>query len=537
MSESTYTLITPWADALTDSDFKRYLLKKVLPDYMVQCRWYGAKNAQVKSRSFYAHDPYSYGNKTAHMLFIEVFFQTAYSENYFLPIALVADRSDIDDKWVLAEMKMKGKQVFMVDALATEDFRNSLFLSMLSNESVPFIEGTLVFQKGRKLKRVEPQSVLLDAEQSNTTVVYNDRYFLKIYRKLFRDRNPDHEITHHLSERANYKNSPAFTGSITWARRGKYDISLGLMQEKVENQGTAWDYMLAQTERYFNNIERRKLKIDEIPKVDLYKRTSPDQLPLVLLDLIGIETLTRLQKLAQRTAEMHGALFNEKIHHAFVPTNFTEDYRVWLLNRLMYQFDSRISLLENTFDKLDGQAAEWARIFFENKEKIKDILLDFDQDTLNSQRIRIHGDYHLGQILVSESDFYILDFEGEPESTIRDRKVKQPPIKDVAGLFRSFHYAVFATLFNRKKSDGYSEEELFDAGGRYYRAVVAVFLDAYIQKAFDSGIDIGYYQEIDFLLRYHILEKAIYELGYELNSRPNWVVIPLKGIMQILNND
>ncbi len=537
MKNSSYALKTPWADALNDTDFKNYLLEEILPEYMVHCRWYGAKTSQVKSRSFYAHDPYRYGNKTAHMLFVEVFFQTAYSENYFLPIALVSNRSETEDKWVLASVTVKGKVAHIVDALATEDFRNSLMHSMLQNQNLPFIEGTIVFQKGRKLKKLEPQSVLLDAEQSNTTVVYNDQYFLKIYRKLFRDRNPDHEITHHLSERAGYKNSPTFMGSITWARRGKYDISLGLMQEKIVNNGTAWEYMLLQTERYFDNIERRKLKITEIPKVDLYKRCAPDQLPLVLLDLIGIETLTRLQVLARRTAEMHAALFNEKIHHAFVPTNFTEDYRVWLLNRLMYQFDNRISLLENTYDQLNGQAAEWARIFFDNKEKIKDILLNFDHDSLNSQRIRIHGDYHLGQILFSDDDFYILDFEGEPESTIRDRKVKQPPIKDVAGLFRSFHYAVFATLFNRSASQQYSEEELFEAGGRYYRAVVAVFLDAYVQKAFDSGIDIGYYQEIDFLLRYHILEKAIYELGYELNSRPNWVVIPLKGIMQILNND
>jgi maltose alpha-D-glucosyltransferase/alpha-amylase len=151
-------------------------------------------------------------------------------------------------------------------------------------------------------------------------------------------------------------------------------------------------------------------------------------------------------------------------------------------------------------------------------------------------RIRIHGDYHLGQVLVSNGDFFILDFEGEPESTIRDRKVKQPPIKDVAGLFRSFHYSLYATVFNHPEI-GLPQELLFEIAGRLYRAITSVFLHYYTWQAFENNLDIGYRPEVDFLLRYHVFEKAIYELGYELNSRPEWVVIPLKGIMQIINND
>jgi maltose alpha-D-glucosyltransferase/alpha-amylase len=209
---------------------------------------------------------------------------------------------------------------------------------------------------------------------------------------------------------------------------------------------------------------------------------------------------------------------------------------VWLLNRLLYQLDNRTSLLENKIEQFDERAAEWAKSFLDRSDDVKNIILNFNYQLLNSQRIRVHGDYHLGQVLVTQNDFVILDFEGEPESTIRDRKVKQPPLKDVAGMFRSFHYAVFADIFNGKAAN-LEEEYAVEAGGRYYRAVVAVFLNAYIDSAYAKGLDIGYYKEIEYLLRYHILEKAIYELGYELNSRPNWVTIPLKGIMQILNND
>jgi maltose alpha-D-glucosyltransferase/alpha-amylase len=147
----------------------------------------------------------------------------------------------------------------------------------------------------------------------------------------------------------------------------------------------------------------------------------------------------------------------------------------------------------------------------------------------------VHGDYHLGQILVKDDDFYILDFEGEPESTIRDRKVKQPPLKDVAGLFRSFHYAIYATIFNNIETYNLSQETLFKAGELLYSYLTGLFLGTYISVVQDANLNIGYNQERIFILEYCLLEKAVYELGYELNSRPRWALIPLKGISNIIN--
>lgn len=154
---------------------------------------------------------------------------------------------------------------------------------------------------------------------------------------------------------------------------------------------------------------------------------------------------------------------------------------------------------------------------------------------MKSERIRIHGDYHLGQVLVNGEDFFILDFEGEPESTISDRKVKQPPLKDVAGIFRSFHYAIYANIFNNKDKYNYEQSELFMAGELLYKYFVGIFLQTYTEVAQAGNLNIGYKNEIDFLLKYCLLEKAVYELGYELNSRPRWSVIPLTGIASIMN--
>ncbi|HMR17550.1 MAG TPA: trehalose synthase, partial [Mariniflexile sp.] len=147
------------------------------------------------------------------------------------------------------------------------------------------------------------------------------------------------------------------------------------------------------------------------------------------------------------------------------------------------------------------------------------------------------GDYHLGQILVKDDDFYILDFEGEPESTFRDRKVKQPPLKDVAGLFRSYHYAIYATIFNNNNHFGaLTQNDLFKAGEILYNYITGLFLGTYVTETQNANLNLGYNQERIFILKYCLLEKAVYELGYELNSRPQWAVIPLKGISNIINH-
>jgi len=203
---------------------------------------------------------------------------------------------------------------------------------------------------------------------------------------------------------------------------------------------------------------------------------------------------------------------------------------------MLYQFQNRLNIIENNLHKLDGLALELANEFLEKKNSIRKRFVNFDWTKLKSERIRIHGDYHLGQILVKDDDFYILDFEGEPESTIRDRKVKQPPLKDVAGLFRSFHYAIYSTIFNNSDNYKNSQDDLFKVGELLYRYLIGVFLATYIIEVQNANLNIGYHQERIFLLKYSLLDKAVYELGYELNSRPRWAVIPLKGISNIINH-
>jgi maltose alpha-D-glucosyltransferase/alpha-amylase len=268
----------------------------------------------------------------------------------------------------------------------------------------------------------------------------------------------------------------------------------------------------------------------------LYDRLKIHDIPHRIIDWVGLNLFLKLKILAKRTAEMHINLGSEFEDTAFTPTNFNGDYTVWLKNRMIYQFQNRLNLVENSLHKLDGPSLEMANDLLSKKSLIRNRFLKFDWTKLKGERIRIHGDFHLGQILIQNDDFYILDFEGEPESNIRDRQVKQPPIKDVAGLFRSFHYAIYATIFNNGDKYKQTQEELFEAAELLYAYFMGIFMGTYVEEVQNANLNIGYNQERNFILEYCLLEKAIYELGYELNSRPSWAIIPLKGISNFIND-
>ena len=270
------------------------------------------------------------------------------------------------------------------------------------------------------------------------------------------------------------------------------NIKLGLMQELVPNQGDAWKYMLEHIDNVFEYLGRKKIKIDKLPKVELFKRLKINDIPHEIINWAGLDLFLRVQTLALRTAEMHIALGSDSQDTAFTPTTYNGDYSVWLKNRMLYQFQNRLNIIENTLHKLDGMALDLAHQFLENKKLIRKHFVDFDWTKMKSERIRIHGDYHLGQVLVNGEDFYILDFEGEPESTIRDRKVKQPPLKDVAGMFRSFHYAIYATIFNNPEKYPYTQDELFKAGELLFNYMVGAFLETYVETVQNGNLNIGY---------------------------------------------
>jgi len=540
MSTSSTTLQPPydfdssWEDLMENNAFVKTFLSDVLETYIIKQRWYGGKASKLKYIELAEYFRIQQHEEVYYGLILEVNFTEAFYQHYFLPIAFVSDESFANDDRILP-ISIRGQEGFIIDAINLESFRKVVFERILT--AIPNDRTRVQYHKSLLFDNCEYESSrFMGLEQSNTSIVFNERYVLKFFRRIYADRNPDYEMSRFLSEKKDFKNTPAYLGSIQIKDHENTNITIALMQELVPNEGDAWEYMLKELHNVFLNLDHKNINIDKLPRTEEFQRLNISDVPPQIIDWVGLNIFNKIQTLAKRTSEMHIALGSEFEDTAFTPERFNGDYTVWLKNRLLYQFQNRLNAVENNMHKLDGLALELANEFLEKKNTIRKRFVNFDWTKLKGERLRVHGDYHLGQILVKDDDFYILDFEGEPESTIRDRKVKQPPLKDVAGLFRSFHYAIYATIFNNKKDYKNSQEQLFEASEILYQYFIGVFLGTYIYKIQEANINIGYHKERIFLLKYSLLEKAVYELGYELNSRPRWAVIPLKGISNIINN-
>lgn len=524
---------TSWEGLMDNDGFVKMFLSEVLEDYIVKQRWYGGKSSQLKYIELTEYFRIQQGAEVYYGLILEVNFVEAFYQHYFLPIAFVTDESFAPEDRIL-HLSIDGAEGYIIDAINLEAFRKLVFERILSAE--PNDVTRVQYHRGDGLNETKYESSrFMGLEQSNTSVIINDRCVIKFFRRIYANKNPDYEMSRFLSDKKGYKNTPGYQGSLNIIDTDNLIVTIALMQAMVPNQGDAWEYMLGELHQVFLNIDAKNVAIHQLPNTELFKRLPIHEVPTMIIDWVGLGIFQKLQQLALRTAEMHIALGSEFEETAFTPERYNGDYEVWLKNRLLHQFQNRLNMVENNLHKLEGLTLDLAKDFLEQKNVIRKRFLDFDWTKLKGERLRVHGDYHLGQILVKDGDFYILDFEGEPESTIRDRKIKQPPLKDVAGLFRSFHYAVYATIFNHEDEYKAAQKDLFHAGEILYRYFIGVFLETYTHRIQNANINLGYNQERIFILKYSMLEKAVYELGYEMNARPLWAVIPLEGIASIMN--
>lgn len=531
---SIFSSTKKWEEFIEDEEFVNVLVSDFLKKYIQKQRWFAGKSSTLKYIELSDYFKIQQDDEIYFGLIIEVNFKDAFYHHYFIPIAFSAD-SNLAIESKILPISLNDKKGFIVDAIYLESFRKVVYQRI--SKALPIDKTPVQYHKTEGFSLpVYKSSRFMRVEQSNTSVIYNNTFILKFFRRIYADKNPDYEMSRFLSDKTAFKNTPPYIGSINIIDSENVNITIGFMQSLVPNNGDAWEYFLKEIHKIFLNIDAKKVSLKDLPNVTMFERLKIEEVSPKIINWVDLHLLEKIKLLAKRTAEMHAALGSEFSETSFTPTRFNGDYSVWLKNRLTYQFQNRLNLAENNLHKLEGYSLQLAKEFLAQKNEIRKRLVNLDWTKFKGERIRIHGDYHLGQILVQDDDFCILDFEGEPESTIRDRKVKQPPLKDVAGLFRSFHYVIYSTIFNHQKEYKKNQEELFDFGELLYKYMVAVFMEIYVETTKNANLHIGYRNERIFLLKYCLLEKAIYELGYELNSRPKWTIIPLKGIANIMNS-
>ncbi|MCB0676469.1 MAG: maltose alpha-D-glucosyltransferase [Saprospiraceae bacterium] len=537
------TVEAEWAAFFETYTAKRRFEKKILPNYLRAIRWFGGKSRKIVSIDIKRFPAMELEAGKAYFLNIGLRYTDGLPENYFLPALFVTNTEQIlhyiknVNHSVICFLKTPTQEGILIDAIYHEGFRNELFWLIRSNATLPVSDGQLSFESGKildelKLEKEDIVSEILKAEQSNTSVIYNNQFFFKIYRKLDTDINPDLELVRFLSEKTGFKNSPRYGGGIQFEDSLEKSFTiLGLLQNKIPNQGEAWTMMLAALDRFYEKVLSEWGKSDPLPPLVEKERTYFDDLPPELQEFIGPVTYERVVLLAKRTAEMHIALASIDEDPDFCPERFTQHYQRSIYSGHRKLVADKLDALALRIDSLPEHIAAEARQILELRDEILNCFSEISSLKINAYKTRVHGDYHLAQVLFNGRDFYIIDFEGEPLHTISERRLKRTPFKDVAGMIRSFHYAAYGQLVlnqNYRKEDMKALEKW---AHQWFHYVSQTYLTAYLDTAAGQRFIPDDPVALQLLLRTYILEKAIYEVGYEMNARPEWLRVPIRGVL------
>lgn len=463
-----------------------------------RARWFRSKDKTIQNLRFKDTAGIHSAGLEYLLSVLEVRYENSEPELYFVPMIAHEEPFKGDERALLFHFAEGGKNFFFLDALYDENFRGWLSGVLAREETVFFEEGSI---KGRTTERISGKEIpesgnfrLLGAEQSNTSFVIQEEKICKCIRKLELGISPEVEMLEVLKNRG-FPFAPKLLGDITYCHKVGLKSTLAVMQNFVGAVGDGWSYALS--------------AVAHTP--DDYFKT--------------IEDLGRV------TARMHSALAAPGQGEAFKPEPVTpEDIKKWKGHYL--------SLLRSAFRSIErkGQSAGCdeklykALLSYEEELKTCDSWLKPEDSDDPFSKIRVHGDYHLGQTALKNGEWILFDFEGEPMLDIEDRKKKHCALKDVAGMLRSFHYAASVASVNKTEKEKETicffeqkSRELFLKG--YFwelEKTPAMFLYSHTSNN-------------ERLLRFFELDKAVYELNYELNNRPDWVFVPVEGIIRLLN--
>jgi maltose alpha-D-glucosyltransferase/alpha-amylase len=507
------------------------LENEILPEYIRSCRWFGAKARALRQTRLLEQSSISNGSAPpAQFWFVEVSYLDAPTEIYALPVTIASGEvgraiAQSAPQAVIARFR-DGEESVLVDAIWDSAFREKLFRLMLEQQRASGKKGNLVGTVAQRLTEIDgvPSSRVLSAEQSNSSMLFEDKFFLKLYRKLEDGINPDVEITRFLTERAKFPNVPAFIGAIEYRRAKSEPTVVCLLQQAIASESDGWTMTLDHVGRFYERVLGRK--------ADLQNETTPAG--TLLEELIGGVYPEKVKLIGRRTGELHLALASAPDDAVFAPDPFNAMAQRSVFQSMRALVRRVLSLLEKKYDDLPETFRHEAEEVLRSEKEIlareKRLL---DRKT-NAARIRIHGDYHLGQLLHTGKDFIILDFEGEPARPLSERKLKRSGLRDVAGMMRSFQYAAYSALWQptMRKEDVPFLERWADI---WYRHMNSVFLQSYLETTAGAVFVPKSTDDLQVLLEAYLLDKAIYEVGYELNNRPTWAVIPIRGIKHILN--
>ena len=493
-------------------------VERALPGFLAHSRWFAGKEKPLRSARILDVLRLSVDPSFGCLTIVGVEGSDGRAERYLLPLACAWGRKASELRrrradTVLAEIPRGrgGSAGIMFDAFNDKAFTRALLNAFAQRKRLHGQTGvakaitTRVFRQwhaARPGKRREPAS----GSQSNSTAVVGERVFLKLYRRLTEGVHPEIEIGRYLSEHAKFRHVAPALGVLEYVNGSGAPTSLAFLQGFVRSDGDAWTYTLESLEEFLR--QARGTPVREIPRR-------------------AAEFLRAIRLLGRRTAELHHALSLGQGRDAFAPESFSAKDQRELVNSMRALTRSVFRKLRSSLGRVPPRLRSDARRVLKIENRVDKLAGDILRMRISAPRIRCHGDLHLRQVLRSDGDYIITDFEGEPGRSVQDRRVKQCALRDVASMLRSFDYAAESVLIRFP-----SKEKWVDAWRHW---AYAAFLEGYIEVAQGGRFFPKDAVESSRLLQFYLLEKAVYELGGELGYRPDWLGAPLRGILRLVD--
>ena len=511
--------VVPWRIRMAEK-LRAQFETETLPRYIAAQRWYAGKGDPIKRAALNDWALWEQDQSSWLITLLQV--DAASGESvYFLPMALAW--GDADDEHVralaaatLARVRQQSQVGVLADAFADETFCRAVVTAIGARREVVCAHGRLRFTPTAAFAGLAGDALGKEAitrpkfQSSNTVVMLGERLFLKGYRRVRDGINPEFEVGRYLTEVAHFANCVPLAGAVEYVAADGTPTSLALLQGHVANQGDGWSQTLDYLERTFESL----LATAAEPPADIHGAY-----------------LSLVQTLGTRTAELHKALALRTGDAAFDPEPLEPgDLAAWK-RRVHEDALATIALLEQNRSQLAAAALDNASLLLEERQRLLARIEACSMPAGACLKTRYHGDYHLGQVLVSNNDFIIIDFEGEPARPLAERRAKHSSLRDVAGMLRSFDYARWSAVLR----DTYTEADqarLAPLAQGWAREARETFLRAYDESARDSGLYASF-AEVQGLIDLFELEKALYELRYEIGNRPTWINVPLQGVLAL----
>lgn len=527
-------------DELLDGPGRAILEGEGLPSFLPRQRWFAGKARTIQAVKIQDQtDPSGPLPPQVRFCLLEVGFTDGRSEIYFAPLGIatdaVADRlRDGGAGRVIVDVPRIG---LVYDALGDPEVGAILLAEIGRNRSISTQGGVIRGEATSAYSRVcgpAGHTLAVKAgsfEQSNSAIVFGDRLILKIFRRLEPGINPDFEIGKFFAEKTKFSRVPTTAGSLIYAPHGREPMMVGMLQGLIANEGTGWDHALQVLADFYESIGDEQVDQIGATRCPLSVRDQIQWEPGAEVRALVGGYLDDAATLGRRTAEMHLALASDPISPNFRPEPLTSFDLMHLSEEIHGTATAAATSLKASSRTLPAANQPAAETFLDGVDALLRRVDTLAADSkMAVSKIRCHGDYHLGQVLRAGNDYVLLDFEGEPAKSLAERLAKQSALKDVAGMIRSFDYAAFAALFAHTQDHPDRFHRLAPVAQFWRSWVAAAYLREYLAVAGDASFIPRGTAALSKLLEVQLLDKALYELLYELNNRPAWVRIPLQGI-------